>query len=497
MLKRIKEVITGIAAGTVIYLVVKGVDITPVLLLAGMGALAYWLVEKKGLIPSTLGSKGYLPPVKVSFADIGGQDIAIRELKEALEFLLRSAQVEAMGIRPLKGILLSGPPGTGKTLMAKAAATFTEAIFLEASGSEFIEMYAGVGAQRVRGIFNRARDLAHRQQKKRAVIFIDELEVLGGKRGSHTSHLEYDQTLNQLLVEMDGLKSSHDVQILVIGATNRPDLLDPALLRPGRFDRQVRVDLPDKEGRLAILKLHTANKPLAPATDLEALARETFGFSGAHLESVANEAAILALREKSTYITREHLMEAVDKVMLGEKLGRKPTPEELYRLAIHEAGHAIAGELLRPRTIAHLTITSRGQALGYTRQKPEHDIYLYTREYLENQMDICLAGAVAETMVLGNRSTGSMNDFKEAIRLARVIITFGLSDLGVVAEENLTKEQMHTASTDIIGRQEARVAALLQPHQLVLKELAGLLVEKETVTGTELRSLLAGQARAS
>jgi len=495
--KRIKEAITGVAAGTVIYLVIKGVDITPVLLLAGMGVLAYWLVEKKGLIPSTLGGKGYLPPVNVSFADIGGQDIAIRELKEALDFLLRSAQAEAMGIRPLKGILLSGPPGTGKTLMAKAAATFTEAIFLEASGSEFIEMYAGVGAQRVRGIFNRARDLARRRQKKRAVIFIDELEVLGGKRGSHASHLEYDQTLNQLLVEMDGLKSSHDVQILLIGATNRPDLLDPALLRPGRFDRQVRVDLPDREGRLAILKLHTANKPLAPATDLETLARETFGFSGAHLESVANEAAILALREKAAYITRAHLMEAVDKVMLGEKLGRKPTPDELDRLAIHEAGHALAGELLRPCSVAHVTITSRGQALGYTRQKPEHDIYLYTREYLESQIDICLAGAVAETMLLGSRSTGSMNDFKEAIRLARVIITSGLSDLGVVAEENLTKEQMHAASTDIIGRQEARVAALLQPHRRVLKELAGLLVEKETVTGAELRSLLAGQARAS
>jgi vesicle-fusing ATPase len=358
-------------------------------------------------------------------------------------------------------------------------------------------MYAGVGAQRVRGIFNRARDLARRRQKKRAVIFIDELEVLGGKRGSNTSHLEYDQTLNQLLVEMDGLKSSLDVQILVIGATNRPDLLDPALLRPGRFDRQVQVDLPDKEGRLAILKLHTANKPLAPATDLEALARETFGFSGAHLESVANEAAILALREKAAYITRAHLMEAVDKVMLGEKLGRKPTPDELDRLAIHEAGHALAGELLRPCSVAHVTITSRGQALGYTRQKPEHDIYLYTREYLESQIDICLAGAVAETMLLGSRSTGSMNDFKEAIRLAQVIITSGLSDLGVVAEENLTKEQMHAASTDIIGRQEARVAALLQPHRRVLKELAGLLVEKETVTGAELGSLLAGQAQAS
>nr|WP_277998984.1 AAA family ATPase [Moorella sulfitireducens] len=480
-----------------IFSIIKGVDLTPFLLLAGMGFLLYWVIEKKGMLPSTLGVKGYMPPVKVSFTDIGGQATAVRELKEALEFLLRSSEVEAMGIRPLKGILLSGPPGTGKTLLAKAAATYTDAVFLEASGSEFIEMYAGVGAQRVRGLFNRAREQARRQQKKRAIIFIDELEVLGGKRGSHTSHLEYDQTLNQLLVEMDGLKSSHDVQILVIGATNRPDLLDPALLRPGRFDRQVKVDLPDRDGRLAILKLHTANKPLAPEVDLEAIARETFGFSGAHLESVANEAAILALREKSRLITQKHLMEAVDKVMLGEKLGRKPAADELYRLAIHEAGHAIAGELLRPRSIAHVTITSRGQALGYTRQKPENDMYLYTREYLENQIDICLAGAVAENLVLGSRSTGSLNDFKEAIRLARVIITSGLSDLGVVAEENLTKEQLHTASSHIISREEERVASLLRPYQEILKALAGRLVERETVNGNELRTLLQERAAAS
>lgn len=493
----LKEITAGTVIGVLVYLAFQGFDVTPILLLAGMGFLAYWLIEKKGMLSSTLGGKSYIPAVPISFADIGGQETAIRELKEALEFLLRSKQVRAMGIRPLKGILLSGPPGTGKTLMARAAATYTDAVFLAASGSEFIEMYAGVGAQRVRDLFNRARELARRQQKKRAIIFIDELEVLGGKRGSHTSHLEYDQTLNQLLVEMDGLKEDQDVQILVIGATNRADLLDPALLRPGRFDRQVRVDLPDREGRLAILKLHTANKPLGPETDLEAIARETFGFSGAHLESVANEAAILALREKAPVIEQRHLLEAVDKVMLGEKLGRKPMPEELYRLAIHEAGHAVAGELLQPGSVSHVTITSRGQALGYTRQKPEHDIYLYTRDYLEAQIAICLAGAVAETLVLGGRSTGSLNDFKESIRLARVIITSGLSDLGVVGEENLSKEQMHTASTAIISQEEEKVVSLLQPHLPVLKELARNLVEKETITGRELRNLLQEQAKAS
>ncbi|BCV21165.1 AAA family ATPase [Moorella sp. Hama-1] len=493
----LKEIAAGTAVGVLIFLALKGVDVTPFLLLAGMGFLAYWLIEKKGLISSTLAGKSYTSTIPISFADIGGQGTAIRELKEALEFLLRSNQIQAMGIRPLKGLLLSGPPGTGKTLMARAAATYTDAVFLATSGSEFIEMYAGVGAQRVRNLFNRARELARRQQKKRAIIFIDELEVLGGKRGSHTSHLEYDQTLNQLLVEMDGLKQDQEVQILVIGATNRADLLDPALLRPGRFDRQVRVDLPDREGRLAILKLHTANKPLAPDADLEVIARETFGFSGAHLESVANEAAILALREKVPVIEQKHLMEAVDKVMLGEKLGRKPSSEELYRLAIHEAGHAVTGELLRPRSVSLVTITSRGQALGYTRQKPEHDIYLYTRDYLETQIAICLAGAVAETLVLGSRSTGSLNDFKESIRLARVIITSGLSDLGVVAEENLSQEQMHEASTTIINQEEERVTSLLQPRLAVLQELARSLVERETISGQELRLIMQDQARAS
>jgi len=492
-----KEIITGFVMGLLVFAVIIGRDVTPFIFLGGIGVLVYWMVVKKGILPTTIGGKSYTPAGKISFNDIGGQDTAIGELKEALEFLLRSKQIQAMGIRPLKGVLLSGPPGTGKTLLAKAAAAYTDAIFLETSGSEFIEMYAGVGAQRVRNLFNRARELAKRQQKRRAIIFIDELEVLGGKRGSHSSHLEYDQTLNQLLVEMDGLKTDGDVQILIVGATNRADLMDPALLRPGRFDRQVKVELPDREGRLTILKLHTANKPLAADVELDTIARETFGFSGAHLESVTNEAAILALREKSPVILQKHLTEAVDKVILGEKLGRKPTATELYRLAIHEAGHAVVGEFLRPQSITHVTITSRGQVLGYTRQKPEHDIYLYTRDYLETQIDICLAGAAAETLILGNRSTGSLNDFKEAVRLSRMIITSGLSDLGVVAEENLPQEQMHKTFSAIIRQEEEKVASLLMPNQQALKELAQQLIEKETVTGQELRDLLQERAVAS
>jgi len=492
----LKEWLAGSAIGLLIFLFFKGYDITPLLLLGGIGFGFYWLLEKKGLLAAR-NYEPYSPQGTITFEDIGGQAMPIQELKEALEFLIRSDQVKTMGIRPLKGILLSGPPGTGKTLMARAAATYTDAVFLAASGSEFIEVYAGVGAQRIRNLFRQARALARRAGKNRAIIFIDELEVLGGKRGSHSSHLEYDQTLNQLLVEMDGLESSEGPQILVIGATNRPDLLDPALLRPGRFDRHVKVELPDREGRLQILKLHTANKPLAPDVDLEAIARETFGFSGAHLESVANEAAILALRSNSPVIHQKHFQEAVDKVMLGEKLGRKPGREELYRLAVHEAGHALIGELVQPGSVTHVTIASRGQALGYTRQRPADDVYLYTREYLEGQICICVAGAVAEALLLGSRSTGSVNDFKEAVRLAMVIITSGLSDLGVVAEENLTKEQIHRATTEIIKRQEERAGELMRQHQQQLKKIAEQLVREETLKGETLGSLLSAGARAS
>src|SRR5690606_24774647 len=216
------------------------------------------------------------------------------------------------------------------------------------SGSEFVEMYAGVGAQRVRKLFQEAREAARRAGKNSAVIFIDELEVLGGKRGTNTNHHEYDQTLNQLLVEMDGIASDEDVRVLVLGATNRPDLLDDALTRPGRFDRIVKVELPDRKGRLHILKIHVAGKPVDSEVNLDELARETFGFSGAHLESLVNEAAILAMREKSKTIRASHFREAVDKVMLGEKLDRRPKLAELERIALHESGHAIASELVNP-----------------------------------------------------------------------------------------------------------------------------------------------------
>src|SRR5690606_32290083 len=269
-----------------------------------------------------------------------------------------------LGIRPLKGILLAGPPGTGKTLLAKAAANYADAAFLAVSGSEFVEVYAGVGAQRVRRLFKQAKAAAVKEGKSCAVIFIDEIEVLGGRRGKHTSHLEYDQTLNELLVQMDGMMSDEGgVRVLVMAATNRPDLLDPALLRPGRFDRTVQVDMPDREGRFHILKIHTRRRPLADDVDLDLLAREMYNFSGAQIESVVNEAAIHAMRAGRDEIRLEDFKEAIEKVMMGERLDRKPRSEELERIAHHEAGHALISELVRPGSVSSITITSRGKAL--------------------------------------------------------------------------------------------------------------------------------------
>ena len=311
---------TGLVTGLLSYLWWIGLNIGPVVLLLVLVGVAATMAYNKGLISlEALQKPKTAKESTMTFEQIGGQEAACNELKEALDFLENLEEMEKLGIRSLRGILLVGPPGTGKTLLAKAAATFTDSVFLSASGSEFVEMYAGVGAQRVRKIFAKARKDAKAQNKKSAIIFIDEIEVIGGKRGRVSNQVEYDQTLNQLLVEMDGVKKDK-CNILVIGATNRADILDDALMRPGRFDRQVRVDLPDKKGRLAILEIHTRNKPLGPDIDLEEIAKETFGFSGALLESLTNEAAIYAHRDKETSIMDRHIRAAIEKVLLGKRI---------------------------------------------------------------------------------------------------------------------------------------------------------------------------------
>ena len=485
----IKEIAIGVALAAFIFLILQGINLLPLLLL---GVLSYLLYSLSGMKVLNKDFQGQIPTraQKITFADVGGQENAKMEIKEALEFIKDSSRAQKLGIRPLKGILLAGPPGTGKTLLAKAAAAYTGASFVATAGSEFVEMYAGVGAQRVRELFKRARELAQRENRKNAAVFIDEIDVLGGKRGQHSGHLEYDQTLNQLLVEMDGISTTDEVRILLMAATNRADLLDPALLRPGRFDRIIRVELPDKGARLQILKLHTDNKPLAADVDLEDIARQTFGFSGAHLESLANEAAIFALRGGDKRLQQRHLVEAIDKVMMGEKLDRRPSEEDLRRAAIHETGHAIISELVRPNSVSTVTIVPRGEALGYIRQMPETDSYLLTKQHLEEQIQVLVAGAIAEEMLLHSRSTGASNDFSEAARLAQRMVFAGMSYLGIVARDSLPQSLLHRAVTRILREQEKIVTEDLKGRIDILATVSGELFREEKLSGESLRQFI-------
>lgn len=482
------DIVAGFAIAFLIYLTLNGINVLPFIVMAGCAYMMYSILYRSNLVKSP--QKIITSNQGITFDEIGGQEVAKNELLEALDFIKNFDEAKKMGIRPLKGILLTGAPGTGKTLMAKAATSYIDSVFVSASGSEFIEMYAGVGAQRVRQLFDTARSLAKKASKKHGVVFIDEIEVIAGTRGRHSSHLEYDQTLNQLLVEMDGISSSDDVNILVIAATNRPDIIDPALLRPGRFDRIVKVDLPDKDGRLEILKLHTKNKPLANDVDLEQIAKETFSFSGAHLENLCNEAAILAMREKKKEINQKHFLEAIDKVIMGEKLNRKPSEEERRRIAIHESGHALVSEYFNPNSVSTITITSRGQALGYIRQIPDDDIYLYTKQYLQSQIAVALAGAVAEEVLLGDSSTGASNDFEQATILARKMVYSGMSVLNVVDKDSLPSEKLHEVISDILSEQKSAVKKLIEEKRDTLISVVDYLMENERIDGEKFRELL-------
>ena len=485
----LKEIGLGIGLAFLFFLAASGRDITLFVFMLGAAALLFYFIQTKGLT-ARFNSTTLADRPKTSFDDIGGQNSAINELKEALNFIKNQEQIIKLGIRPIKGILLTGPPGTGKTLLAKAAAGFTDSVFTACSGSEFIEMYAGVGAQRVRQLFQTARDTGQKQKKSSALIFIDEIDILGGKRGQNASHHEYDQTLNQLLVEMDGLKVDDEVRVLVVAATNRVDMLDPALLRPGRFDRHVKVDLPDKQGRLEILKLHCRNKPLAQGTDLAAIARETFSFSGAHLESLANEGAILAMREGCIEIEHRHFHEAIDKVMMGEKLDRQLAQNELKRVAIHEVGHALISEKNRPGSVSALTITPRSQALGYMRQVPDDDTYLYTKDYLESQIRVLLAGSLAEEIMLGDRSTGAANDFKQTFKIARQIISSGMSHLGVIDLDILPSNLRYKVISEILQEQEQLVREYLAEMRTSIDNIVLILLTEERISGEQFRAII-------
>ncbi len=485
------EIGVGISTGFLLFMLWQGMDVIPVLfVIALITATLYLTHTRLTRKPFTARGTKTSNSTLIHFDDIGGQEVAKKELREALEFIKDVTRLAHLGIRPLKGVLLNGPPGTGKTLLAKAAAQFTDSVFLTASGSEFVEMYVGVGAKRVRELFHQAKSLAKSERKDSAVLFIDELDVVGGKRGQTTSNIEYDQTLNELLVQMDGLSFDDSIKILVIGATNRIDMLDPALLRPGRFDRQVKVDLPDKKGRLHILNLHTKYKPMAADVSLETIAANTFGFSGAHLESLANEAAIIALREEQLIITAEHFQRAIDKIIMGEKLDRVPNSLEKQRIAIHEVGHALLSELTQPGSVATINIASRSNALGYVRQTPVDDTYLYTKDAINAKIAVALAGAISEEISLGNRSTGASNDFKQAIDWAKQIINSGMSSLGIVSPEDLTQELLHATLTSILQEVEQSVHKILLDHQKTLQETVSLLLDKEYVSGDEFRIIL-------
>ena len=485
-----RELVIGLLLAAALAGMYLGFSLGPLFLLA---ALVFLVASGSHLGPVGLSlGPGKKRAKEACFEEIGGQAMAIQELKEALKFLADRDQVRRLGIRAMRGILLSGPPGTGKTLLARAAASYTNSAFHSVSGSEFIEMYAGVGAQRVRRAFDEARRQAKKEKKRGAILFIDEIEIMGGKRGRHSSHLEYDQTLNQLLVEMDGMADDR-VPVMVIAATNRADLLDDALLRPGRFDRTVWVDLPDREGRAEILKIHTANKPLGSAVDIEALARETFGFSGAHLESLANEAAILALREGQETLEQRHFLEAVDKVMMGERSSRKPDAKELLRVALHELGHAVVGEVLRPGGVAKVSIAARGASLGYVRQVPGEEARLKTTRDLESDISCLLAGKVAEEIFLGDSSTGAAQDLERASDLASMMVRWGMSSLGLVAWEQIPRRTLFDAVQQVLSAAQSRAWDIISQNQAAIREGADDLMDRETMTGEEIRQLIDGR----
>jgi cell division protease FtsH len=469
----------------------------------GMGALSFGKNKAKIFAESE---------TKVSFADVAGIDEAKEELQEVVEFLSNPGKFQKLGGRIPKGVLLVGPPGTGKTLLAKAVAGEAKVPFFSISGSEFVEMFVGVGAARVRDLFSQAAKQAP------CIIFIDELDALGKARGMNVmgGHDEREQTLNQLLVEMDGFETNKGV--IIMSATNRPEILDPALLRPGRFDRQVLVDRPDINGREAILKIHSKNVLQGPEVDLRKIAGRTPGFVGADLANLVNEAALLAARKNKETVEAADFDEAIDRVVGGlEKKNRMMNAREKEIVTFHEAGHAIVAESVEHADPVHkISIIPRGiAALGYTQQQPTEDRYLMTRQELLDRLAVLLGGRVAEELVFGEVSTGAQNDLQRATDIARSMVTeYGMSDrLGLVSYErarqpmfapegfssrkNYSEEKASQIDEEIakfIEEAHQRVRKILSERRIVLDKLAQLLSEKESVPGEELRAMLAAFA---
>jgi len=444
---------------------------------------------------------------RVTFKDVAGSVEAKQELTEVVDFLSHPKKFTAVGARIPKGVLMVGPPGTGKTLIAKAVAGEARVPFMNISGSEFVEMFVGVGASRVRDLFKRAKKVAP------AIIFIDEIDAVGRQRGAGLggSHDEREQTLNQILVEMDGFDT--DTAVIVIAATNRPDVLDPALLRPGRFDRQVIIDLPEIKEREAILKVHAKNKPLGSDVDLRVIAQRTPGFSGADLANLLNEAAILTARENKTTIGQPECLESIEKVMLGpERKSRVISEHEKKITAYHEAGHAlVAYELPNTDPVHKVSIIARGRTGGYTLKLPETDKRLHTKKEFVDDLAVMLGGYVTEKVVFGDVSTGPSNDLKQVTNLARSLVTqYGMSDkLGTRTFDN--KDEMIFLGKEIHERRDYSEAIaqkideevsrfvshaykaaekIITSHKTKLEAIVKALLEKESLEREEFEKIV-------
>ncbi|MBW4617675.1 MAG: ATP-dependent zinc metalloprotease FtsH3 [Desmonostoc vinosum HA7617-LM4] len=489
----------------------------PVLLLVGLFFLLRRAQNGPGSQAMNFGkSKARVqmePQTQVTFGDVAGIDQAKLELNEVVDFLKNADRFTAVGAKIPKGVLLVGPPGTGKTLLARAVAGEAGVPFFSISGSEFVEMFVGVGASRVRDLFEQAKSNAP------CIVFIDEIDAVGRQRGAGLGggNDEREQTLNQLLTEMDGFEGN--TGIIIIAATNRPDVLDAALLRPGRFDRQVVVDRPDYSGRSEILKVHARGKTLAKDVDLDKIARRTPGFTGADLSNLLNEAAILAARRNLTEISMDEINDAIDRVLAGpEKKDRVMSEKRKTLVAYHEAGHALVGALMPDYDpVQKISIIPRGRAGGLTWFTPSEDRMdtgLYSRAYLENQMAVALGGRLAEELIFGEEevTTGASNDLQQVARVARQMITrFGMSDkLGPVAlgrqqgnmflgrdimsERDFSEETAAAIDEEVrklvdIAYQRAKDVLISNRH--ILDQLAQMLVDKETVDAEELQEILA------
>jgi cell division protease FtsH len=487
----------------------------PLMILANLFALAFLLMRSSSSALTDIetfgtlgkGRKGQVAPPPVTFKDVAGADEAVEELQEVVDYLRDPSRYADVGAVPPKGVLLFGPPGCGKTLIARAVAGEAGVPFFNVAGAEFVESLVGVGAARVRDLFAKVREAAP------AIVFIDELDAAARRRGvggGGGGSDEREQTLNQLLVEIDGF----DVQsgLVVMGATNRPDILDPAIVRPGRFDRHVTVEQPDHDGRKRILELHARRKPMSADVDFEGLAKATPGFTGADLANVINEAALLTVRGQRKEIENDLLSEAVQRVLHGpQRRGRVLSPEERRRAAVHESGHAVvAAAVGRGEDIHRLSILSRGRGLGLTSVRLDSDAVLFTQQDLVNQLVVSFGGVAAEELALGSSSTGAEQDFEHATWLAREIAgRYGMSEklgrmrilahdadefLGATLGLNQMSQRLHEDFDDEIRRlldeAEARARAVISHNRPVLEALVGTLLERETLEGEALATAL-------